>query len=188
MRTLKKLNASECKSIVTNLYTLYNIRVHTNDYGHSKFLLNQTDDKLLIEALNQITTVECKYNKYYIETNYSRYLYKLQKAKTNNKIFFLRLINPIGLLFNARCNHTNIIYRFKSDHEYYCFIARWNKKYPDLIPTVINNNWHFDENIKSIITLAMDKYIINTTDIHKISKISIQNETFKRIDNLIVRI
>lgn len=193
MRMIYKLKACESKAVVSAILNLETCKfINNEDTGHSSLILNNTEDKLLLECLNQITTVEASLdagNKRII-TNSSRYLWKLNPELKINKmrLKLLRILKPLGLLFAVRNINTRTYLKL-SKLEFKTFKIKWQSLHGDLPYTVIevNDRYHvlIDEYIQSIIVSAIEKYVIDDSDERLILKRNIINETVDKCQLLL---
>lgn len=190
-KTFYKFKACDTKSIATAIMALNNCKFIIDDQlAHAKIILSNTNDTLLVEAFNQITTVEAEINHNILSTNYSRYIWKLNPQFKENKtrLILLRLLKPIGIFFFIRNTHSNIFLTL-NDIEYKTFQIKWNSIYPDL-PFKSNNkpNNHeilFNDNFYTIINDAANKHIIDVDPSRKAYKQLIINQTISKLDSLI---
>jgi hypothetical protein len=193
MRMLYKLKACETKAVVSAVLNLETCNFTNNENtGHARFVLNNTSDKLLLECLNQITTVEASLNvgNNSIITNESRYLWKLNPNLKINKIRLklIRILKPLGLLFTVRNIHTRR-YLILSRVEFKTFKIKWISIYGDLpFNVLIKNNTYIiliDANFKDILISAIDKYIICDTPEREILKRNLIDETLTKLNYLV---
>lgn len=198
LNTFHKFKSSETKSIASAVLHLPTSEIIINEpVGTGSIILHDTDDNLLVEALNQITTVEANLNTdtRTISTNFSRYVWKLNPALKENKmrLQLLRILKPIGLFFLVR-NTNSDIFLTLTDIEYNTFKIKWESIYgPKTIfgglpyevwehtnNNIIFINWAF----RNIIGYAVSHFIIDDLEQHKINKENILISTLEKIDFL----
>lgn len=191
LKTLYKFKACDTKSIASAIISLKNCEfIINNDLNHAKIILHNSNDELLVEAFNQITTVESTLNNQVFSTNYSRYLWKLNPEFKENKtrLILLRILKPIGLFFLVRNTNSNIFLTL-NDIEFKTFQIKWNSIYPNL-PFASRNqlNYHeilFNESFHTIINEAANKHIIDVDPFRKTNKQIIIYKTIEKLNNLI---
>lgn len=196
MKTFYKFKAHETKSITSAVMSLKRSTINVDEnLGHAQLIIKNCNDTLLIEALNQITTVDAKIINNDLITNYSRYIYKLNPILKNNKIRLqlLRLLKPIGLFFIVRnINDTNKILSL-THPQYNSFLTKWNSIYGNMHfkcnveLNEFNRNIYdilIDENYKDIINYAIDEYVIDDTPERRVFKQKLKKDTFNKIDLL----
>jgi len=190
-RVFYKFKACDTKSIATSIIHLENCKFITdNNLNHSKIKLLNCTDNLLVEAFNQITTVETTLENNIFETNFSRYIWKLNPEFKENKtrLILLRLLKPIGLFFLVRNINTKE-YLSLNEIEFNTFKIKWKSIYNNLPFTFTESSNSFmiciDDNFNNIINFAVEKHIINDTENHRKVKQNILNETLNKLDYLI---
>ena len=196
-KTFYKFKAHETKSITSAVLELPNTVIDVNESaGHANLVINDCIDNLLVEALNQITTVNAEIRDNNIVTDYSRYIYKLNPELKSNKtrLKLLRLLKPIGILFTIRnLNNTN---RFlKLTHpQFLSFQTKWNSIYGNLEyeydqwKDEYNKDHYYiliNDSFKTIVEYAIDNYIIDDTPERVEFKKQLTIDTISQVDFLI---
>lgn len=196
-KTFYKFKAHETKAIVSAILNLENCHFYNDeDTGHAKLVLYDCNDNLLVEALNQITTVDAYIDDdNVLHTNYSRYIYKLNPELNKTRLKLLRILKPIGLFFMIRnLGNTNVILEL-SHPQFKSFLTKWESIYGNLefkYDKYLNPDTNKDEyqimvnnNFKNIINYAIDQYVIDDTLERRIFKDSLKKEMFEKIDYLL---
>ncbi len=190
-RVFYKFKSCDTKSIATSIIHLNECEFITdNILNHSKIILHNCKDVLLVEAFNQITTVESELENNTFSTNFSRYIWKLNPKFKENKtrLILLRLLKPIGLFFLVR-NINNKVFLQLNKIEFNTFVIKWKSIYGELpftfTESLIGYDIHIDENFRSIIDTAIEKHIINDTENHRIAKQLIVDQTLNKLEELI---
>lgn len=198
LNTFHKFKSSETKSIASAILHLPTSEIVINEAaGTGSLILHNTTDNLLVETLNQITTVEANLDidTKTISTNFSRYMWKLNPALKENKmrLQLLRILKPIGLFFLVRNTNSNILLTL-TDIEYNTFKIKWNSIYgpntifgglPYEVKESYNNNIIFiNWSFRNIIGYAVSHFIIDDLEQHKLNKDKILNLTLNQIDFL----
>lgn len=186
MRIIHKLKACETKSITSAILNLPSCKCEMNyKTEHARLILNQSSDKLLEEALNQITTVECHidYGRNILFTNESRYIWKLNPELKSNKtrLQLLRILKPLGILFTIR-NSQNCNFLTLSQCQFDTFKIKWTSIYGNRYNfehVYENNNYTIliNKDMLDIAIEAINKYIIAVDKSRQLIKESIIKET-----------
>jgi hypothetical protein len=202
-KTFFKFKAHETKSIVSAIFNLNNVTININENtGHAQLIVLDCEDELLLEALNQITTVEAEIDnkigdRLDLVTNYSRYIYKLNPELKSNKtrLRLLRTLKPIGLFFVIR--HLPDTKRFlRLTHPMFLsFLSKWDSIYKESNVKISYMQWkdiynrdNYDifitESFKEVVNYVVDKYIIDDTVERRVYKEKLRQETIQRVDFL----
>lgn len=192
LKIFHKFKACDTKSIASAIISLDECEFIINhDLNHARIVLSNSNDDLLVEAFNQITTVESVLEHNHVfSTNYSRYLWKLNPKFKENKtrLILLRILKPIGLFFLVRNTHSKVFLKL-NDVEFNTFQIKWNSIYPNLPFVSVNkSNYHeilFNDSFYTIINDAADKHIIEVDSSRKAIKQLIVNQTISKLNSLI---
>lgn len=190
LKVFHKFKACDTKSIATAIISLDECEFITNDeLGHAQIMLPNSNDTILCEAFNQITTVESVLTNRNFSTNYSRYLWKLNPKFKENKtrLILLRLLKPIGLFFLIRNTNSKTFLNL-NDVGFNTFQIKWKSIYPNL-PFLAEheNNMHkvlFNDSFIDIINEAADKHIIDIDSSRRAIKQLIVNQTINKLESL----
>lgn len=192
LRVFHKFKACDTKSIATAIISLNQCEfIINNDLNHAKIVVPNSNDNLLTEAFNQITTVESKLDNREFSTNYSRYLWKLNPKFKENKtrLVLLRLLKPIGLFFLIRNTNSKTFLNL-NDVEFNTFQIKWKSIYPNLpFLATHENNMHkvlYNNSFIDIIYQAADQHIIAVDESRKAIKQLIINQTISKLNTLII--